>query len=104
MKKFTLLFISIVFHVEITGKGEPIIFIPGFTVPGDIWNPIVEELKNNYECHIVTLAGFGGKAPIAFPWLPKINQSLKNYIVENDLENITINLSRQFKSFKHHFN
>ncbi|SNR14861.1 alpha/beta fold hydrolase [Tenacibaculum jejuense] len=77
-------------HVKVTGKGNPVILIPGFTVPGDIWNPLVKKLENNYECHIVTLAGFGGKAPIEFPWLPKVNQSLKNYIVKNDLQNATI--------------
>ncbi|WP_299714741.1 alpha/beta hydrolase [uncultured Tenacibaculum sp.] len=77
-------------HVKVTGKGNPVILIPGFTVPGDIWNPLVKKLENNYECHTVTLAGFGGKAPIEFPWLPKVNQSLKNYIVKNDLQNATI--------------
>ncbi|WP_138434141.1 alpha/beta fold hydrolase [Winogradskyella algicola] len=77
-------------HVEVSGKGNPIIFIPGFTVPGDVWNPIVKELEKTYECHVVTLAGFGGKAPIEFPWLPKVNDALNNYIIENELNNVTI--------------
>lgn len=76
--------------VEVTGKGKPIVLIPGFTVPGEIWNPIVKKLEKNYECHIVTLAGFGGKEPIEFPWLPKVNESLKNYILKNNLQNATI--------------
>ena len=59
-------------------------------MPGDIWNPLVKTLEKDYECHIVTLAGFGGKAPIAFPWLPKVNEALKNYILTNDLQNATI--------------
>lgn len=63
-------------HVEVSGNGNPIIFIPGFTVPGDVWNPVVKELEKAYECHVVTLAGFGGKAPIGFPWLPKVNDAL----------------------------
>ncbi|CAL2101551.1 Alpha/beta hydrolase [Tenacibaculum sp. 190130A14a] len=77
-------------HVEVTGKGKPIVLIPGFTVPGDIWNPLVQKLEKNYECHIVTIAGFGGKAPIEFPWLPKVNESLKDYIVKNELQNATV--------------
>lgn len=77
-------------NVEVTGKGKPIVLIPGFTVPGDIWKPLVKKLENNYECHIVTLAGFGGKEPIEFPWLPKVNESLKNYILKNNLQNTTI--------------
>jgi pimeloyl-ACP methyl ester carboxylesterase len=103
MKNFILLLVTFVFSisiyaknegqpisVEVTGKGKPIVLIPGFTVPGDIWNPLVKELEKNYECHIVTLAGFGKKEPIEFPWLPKINASLKNYILKNDLQNATI--------------
>ncbi|WP_111684120.1 alpha/beta fold hydrolase [Winogradskyella tangerina] len=77
-------------HVTVTGQGDPIILIPGFTVPGEIWNPLVEELEKNYECHVVTLAGFGGKSPIEFPWLPKVNESLQNYIAKQNLENVTI--------------
>tara|TARA_E500000318_G_C3553120_1_gene209866 strand:- start:939 stop:1790 length:852 start_codon:yes stop_codon:yes gene_type:complete len=103
MKSVILLLVSFVFslsiyaknesqpvHVEVTGKGKPIVLIPGFTVPGDIWDPLVKKLEKNYECHIVTLAGFGGKEPIEFPWLPKVNESLKNYILKNELQNATI--------------
>jgi pimeloyl-ACP methyl ester carboxylesterase len=103
MKNFILVLASFVFSlsiyaknesqpisVEVTGKGKPIVLIPGFAVPGDIWNPLVKKLEKNYECHIVTLAGFGGKEPIEFPWLPKVNESLKNYIIKNDIQNATI--------------
>ena len=77
-------------HAEIVGEGQPIIFIPGFTVPGEVWTPTVEHLKSNYECHVLTLAGFGGKEPIAFPWLPKINQSIKEYIDKNELNDVIV--------------
>uniref|UniRef100_UPI00404905A2 alpha/beta fold hydrolase n=1 Tax=Gelidibacter sp. TaxID=2018083 RepID=UPI00404905A2 len=103
MKNVILLFVSFVIslsiyakndnqpiYVEVTGKGKPIVLIPGFTVPGDIWNPLVKNLEKDYECHIITLAGFGGKATIEFPWLPKVNEALKNYILKNDLQNATI--------------
>ncbi|WP_027127350.1 alpha/beta fold hydrolase [Gelidibacter mesophilus] len=103
MKNLILLFISFVFSlsiyaknesqpisVEVTGKGKPIVLIPGFTVPGNVWNPLVKKLEKNYECHIVTLAGFGGIEPIEFPWLPKVNESLKKYVLKNDLQNATI--------------
>jgi len=103
MKKFILVLVSFVFSlsicakneghaisVKVTGKGKPIVLIPGFTVPGDIWNPLVKNLEKNYECHIVTLAGFGGKEPIEFPWLPQVNEALKNYIIKNNLQSATI--------------
>lgn len=77
-------------HVEVSGKGQPIVFIPGFTVPGEVWNPVVKELERNFECHVVTLAGFGGKEPISFPWLPQINESLETYLIDQDLKNVTV--------------
>lgn len=77
-------------HVQVVGNGDPILLIPGFTVPGEIWNPLVARLSDRYECHVVTLAGFGGKEPIAFPWLPKVNQALDDYIKNQKLENLTV--------------
>ncbi|TCK67844.1 pimeloyl-ACP methyl ester carboxylesterase [Winogradskyella wandonensis] len=103
MKNITLAIISLLFffiteaqetpkpiHVEVIGQGQPILLIPGFTVPGDSWTNTVNRLKKDYECHIVTLAGFGGKPPIKFPWLPKINEALEDYITSNKLENLLI--------------
>jgi pimeloyl-ACP methyl ester carboxylesterase len=51
------------FTVEIKGKGQPIIFIPGLYSNGEVWNDILPHYEKNYECHIITLAGFGGNAP-----------------------------------------
>jgi pimeloyl-ACP methyl ester carboxylesterase len=77
-------------HVQVSGSGAPILLIPGFTVPGESWDATVSQLEKNYECHVLTLAGFGGKHPIDFPWLPKINTSIENYIRENRLNNLTV--------------
>ncbi|CAL2060488.1 alpha/beta hydrolase [Tenacibaculum sp. 190524A05c] len=77
-------------YAQVSGKGQPILLLPGFTVPGDSWQPIVKELEVNYECHVITLAGFGGKKAIEFPWLPKVNEALENYISKNNLKNITV--------------
>lgn len=79
-------------HVTVSGKGNAnaILLIPGFTVPGSSWEPTVKQLESTYECHVVTLAGFGGEAPIGFPWLPKVNEALETYIKENKLTNLTI--------------
>ena len=77
-------------HVQVIGKGKPVMLIPGFTVPGESWTTIVNQLEKNHECHIVTLAGFGGTTPIAFPWLPKVNEALENYIDQQQLNNLII--------------
>jgi pimeloyl-ACP methyl ester carboxylesterase len=77
-------------HVKVTGKGKPVMLIPGFTVSGESWDSTVCQLEKKYECHVVTLAGFGGKKPINFPWLPKVNQALEGYINKHELKDVTI--------------
>lgn len=77
-------------HVEVIGEGNPILFLPGFTVPGEIYQPMVQQLEENYECHIISLAGFGGYEPIEFPWLDKVNDAIYNYIKLQELENAIV--------------
>lgn len=76
--------------VRVIGRGSPVLLIPGFTVPGESWDTTVRQLEKNHECHVVTLAGFGGMEPIEFPWLPKINEALEDYIYSNQLANVTV--------------
>ena len=52
------------FEVKVVGKGEPVILIPGYSCPGEVWNETVEQFKNNYQFHIISIAGFGGTKPI----------------------------------------
>jgi pimeloyl-ACP methyl ester carboxylesterase len=51
------------FTVEVKGKGKPMILIHGLTCNGDVWKETVAHYQDKYECHILTLAGFGGNAP-----------------------------------------
>ncbi|TYA74098.1 alpha/beta fold hydrolase [Seonamhaeicola marinus] len=78
------------FEVKVVGKGEPVLLFPGFTCTGDVWNALVEELSKTKECHIFTLAGFGGVPAIEKPWLPKVKEGISNYISENKLESSTL--------------
>lgn len=52
------------FEVKITGKGQPIILIPGYSCSGEVWDETVAHLRDRYELHVLTLAGFGKAAPI----------------------------------------
>jgi len=99
MKKFiivlSILLISIVldaqkaktesFSVKIEGEGKPLILIPGLTCSGEVWKETVAKFKSEYECHILTLAGFAGQAPINIEggYLPKVEKELVNYIRSN---------------------
>lgn len=67
------------FQVTVTGKGNPIILIPGYSCSGEVWNETVAHLKNNYELHVITIAGFGGVAPIQSEELLK---TVRNEIIQ----------------------
>jgi pimeloyl-ACP methyl ester carboxylesterase len=75
------------FDVKIVGKGTPIIMIPGFSSSGDVWKETVEHLKNNYECHILTLPGFAGVKPIDGDFLPKMRDEIIAYTKDRKLKN-----------------
>lgn len=73
------------FVVKVTGKGTPMILIPGFSSSGDTWNATVEHFKDRYECHVITLAGFAGTAPTEPPLLAKVEEDLADYIEKKHL-------------------
>src|SRR6187402_1331113 len=50
------------FTAEVTGKGKPMILIHGLYCNGEVWKETVERYKNEYECHVITLSGFGGNS------------------------------------------
>lgn len=73
------------FKVEVYGKGQPIILIPGYSCSGDVWKETVDNLKGNYQLHVVTLAGFAGVPAIGTPILKTVKNELIKYVVENHL-------------------
>lgn len=75
--------------VKSSGKGQPILFLPGFATPGEVWNPTIQNLPE-YQAHVVTYAGFGGVAPVEIPWYEKLKTDLIKYIETNQLQNLTV--------------
>ena len=51
------------FTVQVVGQGRPVLLIPGLTCPGAVWAETVARYQKQYQCHVVSLAGFGGVAP-----------------------------------------
>src|ERR1700735_3866114 len=74
------------FHVEISGKGKPIILIPGFASSGATWDSTVARYRDRYECHVLTLAGFAGEPRIDAPLLEPVRKDLAAYIREKKMD------------------
>ena len=82
------------FNVRVVGaggNGPEVILIPGLASSGDVWQSTVETLQQNYQLHILTLAGFAGVAPIpAQNWgngyLTLQQDAILRYIREQQLQ------------------
>lgn len=74
------------FQVEKLGKGQPVLLFPGFTCTDEVYNDIKPVLKEHFEVHAFTFAGFGEVPAIEFPWLPKIKDAISAYVAERNLE------------------
>ncbi len=74
------------FTVKVTGTGRPIIFIPGLSCGGDVWDAAVAHFKDHYQCHVLTLAGFAGQPPIHGPFLGNVITDLQKYIRDQKLD------------------
>ncbi len=68
------------FEVKVVGKGPAIILIPGYSCSGEVWYETVEYLKNKYECHVLTLAGYAGVPAIDTPILKTVRDQLISYV------------------------
>ncbi len=78
---------SYTFGVRITGKGRPMILIPGIKGSADTYNEVVAHYKDHYKCYVITLAGFAGQ-----PASGEVNHPLQDqrdeiirYIIEQRL-------------------
>lgn len=79
------------FQVKISGKGKPILLIPGATCSGAEWDETIAVLNSKYECHTITLAGYAGVTPLAdAPYLSTMKNDLLDYIKQKNLKNTTL--------------
>jgi len=74
------------FQVKVSGHGQPMILIPGLASTGETWDTTVAHYQDRYECHVLTLAGFGGLPRIASPMLDTVRDGIAEYIRKNRLE------------------
>lgn len=79
------------FTVKVTGKGQPVLLLPGATCDGAVWNETVARYSSTYQCHVFTLAGYAGTNPLPnAPYLKAIEQQLMQYIADNKLEHVIL--------------
>lgn len=79
------------FEATVLGAGPAIILIPGLASSGDVWQSTVAALKADYQLHVLTLAGFGGVAPLtqdvwAQGFLPSQQEAILRYIRQQNLD------------------
>lgn len=46
-------------HVEVTGRGEPLVLLHGWGMHGGIWAEVAKELAQHFKVHVVDLPGHG---------------------------------------------
>lgn len=68
------------FSVKVVGHGSPVILIPGLTCTGAVWDGTVAQLKSKYQCHVLTLPGFGSQPPISGPYLSHVRDDIIAYV------------------------
>lgn len=71
------------------GSGKPILLLPGFATPGEVWQETADTFPN-YEHHMITYAGFGSQPAVEMPWYEKIKDGLITYIIEEDLKELSL--------------
>jgi N-formylmaleamate deformylase len=78
-------------QVKVTGKGQPMILIPGATCSGAVWDETVARYSKKYQCHVITLAGYAGVAPLANPpYLDTYKSQIIKYITVNKLNHLIL--------------
>lgn len=79
------------FSVNVVGKGEPMLFIPGLTCSGQVWDQTVARYSKNHQCHVFTLAGYAGQAPITDTvYLETFKNAIVKYIEDKKLNNVIL--------------
>jgi pimeloyl-ACP methyl ester carboxylesterase len=62
------------------------VLIPGLGCDGSVWDSTVARYSAHYQCHILTLAGFGGQPAIQPPLLPTVRDEIIRYIEAEHLQ------------------
>lgn len=72
---------------EVSGKGRPVLLMPGFISDQSVWQEVSNALSTNYQVHQLSIAGFGKNSACdnAATIVDSINRELTQYIQSNHL-------------------
>lgn len=76
--------------VEVTGMGQPILFIPGLMSDSSVWRETAAKLGTSYQFHFVTIAGFAGQKPIHDLSIEQLYSDLNHYLITANLNNVIV--------------
>jgi pimeloyl-ACP methyl ester carboxylesterase len=76
--------------IETIGEGKPILYLPGFSVSGSIWEETIANLNLKRKSYLFSYAGFNGIKPIEMPWYATIKNSIIEFIRVNNMTDIII--------------
>ena len=74
---------------KVSGKGQPVIMIPGLTCDGSVWDETVAAMGSGYQFHVMTLPGFAGNEPlenVASGFFRQVEALVLDYIDENNIQ------------------
>lgn len=75
------------FEVKVSGKGkQSIIFIPGFSCSGEVWNETKTKYEKNFTCYTLTMAGFAGVQSQPNATFANWENKIAEYIKDNKIE------------------
>jgi pimeloyl-ACP methyl ester carboxylesterase len=75
------------FEVTKSGHGsKSIIFIPGFSCSGEVWNETKSIFEKDFTCYTLTMAGFAEVKAQPGATFKNWENSIANYIKENNIE------------------
>jgi len=74
---------------DVSGKGRPILLMPGFISDQSVWQEVTDSLSTSYQVHQLSIAGFGKNKACdkAATIVDAINQELSQYIKSKSLNN-----------------
>lgn len=68
------------------GQGEPLVLIHGVGSRWQVWEPVIEILKDSFDVIAVDLPGFGASAPLAETTVPALADALIEFLNELGLD------------------